>query len=43
MTIAQLRDFFAPEPHLAGAIIEHDEIVPGAIHLRKTKLRHALS
>src|SRR5581483_530168 len=33
MTIADVRDLFATEPHVAGAIVDHDKIVACAVHL----------
>jgi hypothetical protein len=37
MAIAQARNLFARERKLSGTIIEHYEIVPGAIHFRETE------
>src|ERR1700736_6361773 len=40
VTVAYPGDLFRAEKNIAGTIIDHNEIVPGAIHLHKAQ--HAL-
>ena len=37
----RLGDLRALEAQVAGTIIEHDEVVARAVHLRETQLAHA--